>query len=116
MATFQFESGDWKKYRDLPDLVEVDLHFSEFGPRRIPYDEAMAEVRYKSLQAIRAAYKREKKYVLFRHGWSTSRRGKSTARPQVRGLMRSVEATPYIVRKRCIQHDSVFVAAIKPKR
>ena len=27
--------------------------------------------------------------------------------------MRSPEATPYIIRRECIQHDSVFVAAIK---
>jgi hypothetical protein len=29
--------------------------------------------------------------------------------------MRGKDATPFIDRKRCIQHDSVFVAAIKKK-
>ena len=114
--TFQQEVGDWKRYRRLPDVVEVDLHFSDLGPREIRYSDAMSDVWDKALQGIEDAYNNEKKYVLFRHGWSTSRLGRTTARSQVRSLMRSPEATPYIDRKRCVQHESVFVAAIKPKK
>jgi hypothetical protein len=116
MTAFQKGSGDWKEYRQLPELVEVDLHHSERGPRQIPYYEAMDEVWGRCHGAIRDAHEQGKKYVLFTHGWSTSRPGRTTARSQVRGLMRSKEATPYVDRKRCIQHESVFVAAIKPKR
>ena len=52
-------------------------------------------------------------FLLITHGWSTSRRGKITARSAVRSLMRSPVATPYIVRSQSIQHTSVFVAAIR---
>lgn len=31
-----------------------------------------------------------------------------------RSVMRIKEATPYVVRAHCIQHPSVFVAAIRP--
>src|ERR1035437_9916430 len=51
---------------------------------------------------------------MFLHGWSTSRPGNTTSRSQVRKLMQSKESTPYIVRRDCIQHDTVFVAAIRP--
>ena len=115
MATFQKGFGDWTQYWQLPGLAEVDLHFSEFGPRRIEYSEAMDEVWEGSLQAIRDADEQQRKYVLFSHGRSTSRPGKTTARSRVRGLMRGKEATPYIDRKRCFEHESGFLAAIKPR-
>ncbi len=116
MTTFQKGFGDWTQHRQLPGLVEIDFHFSECGPRYIEYFEAMDEVWKNSLQAIRDAYEQQRKYVLYKHGLSTSSPGKTTARSVVRGLMRGKEATPYIDRARCIQHQSVFVAAIKPKR
>lgn len=115
MAIFQKGHGDWKQYRELPGVVEFDLHFSEFGPRQVMYSEAMGEVWDLSFQKFKDAYDQEVKFVLYTHGWRTSRQGKTTARSVVRKLMRSKEATPYIDRARCIQHKSVFVAAIKPK-
>jgi hypothetical protein len=33
----------------------------------------------------------------------------------VRGLMRGPDATPLIIRSKCVQHYSVFLAAIRPK-
>lgn len=111
---FKIEKGDWTRFRALPDLDQVDFHLSERGPREIPYDEAMGEVHDAALRALRAAQARGRKYVLFTHGHSTSRPGTTTARSVVRGLMRSGEATPHIVRRECIQHEAVFVAAIRP--
>jgi len=114
MATvFKRESGSWTQYRKLPSVVEVDFHWSEHGPRELPYWEAMGQVHQTALESLKAAQESGNRYVLFRHGWSTSRLGKTTARSEVRSLMRSPEATPYIIRRECIQHDSVFVAAIK---
>jgi hypothetical protein len=75
----------------------------------------MGNVWERAFEALRGAHEQGAKYVLFTHGSSTSRLGKTTARSQVRGLMRSKEATPYILRSKCIQHDTVFVAAIRPK-
>ena len=116
MTTFQKGHGNWTQYRQLPGVVEVDLHFSDFGPRQIEYWEAMDEVYDIAFKALRDAYEQESKHVLYTHGSGTSRPGKTTARSQVRSLMRSAEATPYIDRARCIQHETVFVAAIKPRR
>lgn len=50
----------------------------------------------------------------FNQGCFTSRLGKTTSRSQVPKLMASKKATPYILRSQCIQHDSAFVAAIRP--
>mgnify|MGYP001156503297 CR=1 FL=1 len=116
MTTFKKEHGDWKQYRKLPGVVEFDLHFSKCGPRQIEYMEAMVEVWDVSFKVLRNAYEKNMQYVLYTHGWTTSRPGRTTARSQVRKLMRSKEATPYIDRARCIQHESVFVAAIKLSR
>lgn len=113
---FKNESGDWTRYRRLPNLMEVDFHDSERGRRHVPYYEAMDHVWIRALDAIKTAHEQGQQYVLFTHGWSTSRPGKTTARSQVRSLMRSRDATPYIIRKESVQHDSVFVAAIRPKR
>ncbi len=106
--------GDWTQYRKFPGLVEVDFHYADFGRRKAPYGEAMDDIWDTTLEALKSAFEKGKRFVLFRHGWSTSHRGKTTARSQVRRLMRSTNATPYIVRNQCIQHESVFVAAIRP--
>src|SRR6266853_5509834 len=114
MTAFEIGSGGWRQYRGA-GVVEVDFHKSEFGPREIPYWEAMYEVYDETLAALKSAYEHGVERVLFRHGSSTSRRGNTTSRSVVRGLMRSKEATPYIRRRDCIQHETVFVAAIKCK-
>ncbi len=114
MSTFEQATGDWTQYRKLQPSIEVDFHSSEYGPREVPYWEAMAEVRHKALEALKEAQREGIRYVIFRHGWSTSRPGKTTARSEVRSLMRSKEATPYIIRKECIQHEeAVFVAVLR---
>ena len=116
MALFKREYGNWTEYRKLPGVIEVDFHFSQDGPSYHDYYESMAEVRQIAFANLKRAYEdSEIKYVLFTHGWSTSRRGTTTSRSEIRGLMRSPDATPYIDRKRCMQHDSVFVAAIRDK-
>ena len=107
--------GDWTLYRELPGLCEIDFHWSDTDEPH-GYWESMDLVYSVALKALEDAYEdSDVNYVLFTHGWSTSRIGATTSRSQVRGLMRSTAATPYIDRKRCIQHYSVFVAAIKPK-
>ena len=114
---FKIEYDDWTKYRNLPNHEEVDFHFNDDPEREyLPYYEAMEEVWNLSLNALKRAHEAGLQYVIFTHGWSTSQLGKTTARSQVRSLMRSKESTPYIIRKQCIQHESVFVAAIRPKK
>ena len=109
-----YEGGGWKRYRDLPGVYEVDFHWSDHGPREMDYGDAMEEVHRTALNALKKAHADPSiNYVLFTHGWSTSGPFKITARSVVRGLMRSKESTPYIVKAKSIQHESVFVAAIK---
>ena len=119
MAKFKHEGGDWTRYRQLPNLVEVDFHppddhFVE-TPDRLPYWEEMEQVRSATMEALKKAQGAGIDYVLFTHGWSTSRRGKPTSRSVVRGLMRSPEATPFIIRAECVQHRSAFVARIRKR-
>lgn len=112
--SFIKDCRNWTAFRSLPALMERDFHWAgEQGCGA--YHENMAAVRASALSALREAWENGFQFVLFTHGRSTSRRGKTTARSQVRGLMRSKDATPYIIRSKCIQHPSVFVAAIRPK-
>ena len=116
---FEKESRDWMEYRRLPGIRELDLHFS--GNRSeardwAPYHERMDDIYYLVLQNLRELKDEGSAlYLLIKHGSSTSRPGKMTSRSQVRKLMRSSDATPYIVRSQSIQHDSVFVAALRKK-
>ena len=105
---------DWTKYRKLPNIMEVDYHRSDSGPRYEPYHVYMEEVYEEALEILKSAQQDGFDWVLFRHGSSTSRRGKTTTRSMVRSLMRRKESTPYIVRSKSIQHETVFLAAVRP--
>jgi hypothetical protein len=109
---FQKGRGNWKHYR-RPDCREVDLHFGKRDPLVKTFKQAMAEVTELVERSLREAQQDGCHYVMFRHGRSTSRRGKVTARSQVRGFMRSPKATPLIQRDQCIQHEAIFLAKIR---
>jgi hypothetical protein len=110
------EEGDWVIYRERLGLLEddeIDLHFGQRDRNLASYDEAMADVGQLIRDSLRKAQENRRTYVMFIHGQSTSRPGKTTARSVVRGFMRSKEATPYIVKAQCIQHPTVFIAKIR---
>jgi hypothetical protein len=116
--TFKFkkEHGNWTEYRarfNLSSEQEIDFHD---GPlRNLSHWEAMFENERIVLERLREAQDIGHPHLLFRHGWSTSGPGRTTARSVVRGIMRSKKATPFIVRAGCIEHDAVFLAEIRPK-
>ena len=111
---FKEGNENWTEYRNLPNLQEMDFHRSDNGPHN--YWESMEMVGSDALDAIKSAYEsRQIEYVLFTHGGSTSGPGRTTARSQIRGLMRNTKATPYIDRNRCIQHPTCFAAAIRQR-
>ena len=98
----------------MPATSPLIRKFSERGNERRGFFE-----RYENaLDALRDADETGARYVPFTHRWSTSEGWKktTTARPVVRVLMRSPAATPYIIRRDCIQHYSVSVAAIRPDK
>lgn len=97
----------------LTNYAEHDLHSGHRDRRTMAYDEAMADVEKTTLAALIKAQAEGREWLLVTHGRSTSRPGRTTARSVVRGLMRSSEATPYIIRKESIQHDSVFAAKLR---
>ena len=76
----------------------------------------MAEVTDIVQSSLAEAQRKGRQYLMFIHGKSTSRRGKTTARSQVRNFMRSKAATFLIERKHCIQHETVFVAKVRQTR
>jgi hypothetical protein len=110
--------GNWTQYRELHPW-EVDFHYEKprdfEGPRGTSYEDLMEKVWREALEALKDAHEYGTRYVLFTHGSSTSRPGRTTARSMVRKLMRSAYATPFILRRECIQHETVFLAAIRPK-
>jgi hypothetical protein len=116
MPTFKHEEGDWTSYRQLPNLTEFDFHFGSGRGSDESYWERMVNVSAMALQALIDAQASGEDWVLFRRGWSTSRIAATTSRSVVRNLMRSPEATSYIIRSECIPRESVFVARVRPKR
>jgi hypothetical protein len=113
---FQQGFGNWTQYLSMFALSkgdEIDLHFGQ-RDKSIRYDEVMAEVTDIVHSSLAEAQRKGRPYLMFVHGRSTSRRGKTTARSQVRNFMRSKAATPLIERKHCIQHETVFVAKVRP--
>lgn len=127
---FKQGTGDWTKYRELHPN-EIDFHYSQreredYVPRwekrrRRKHEEPppephyvmMESVRAEALAALQEVQEAGTRYVLFLHGWSTSGPNSETARSQVRSLMRSPDASPYIIPSECIEHNSVFLAAIR---
>ena len=108
---FQHETGNWVNYRTrfrlLPD-DEIDLlHFGLRDPREQSYADVMDDVRNMVVERLQRAQTNSRPYIMFTHGWSTSRPGDTTVRSIVRGFMRSAAASPYIERAGCIQHPSV---------
>jgi hypothetical protein len=99
---------------NLSDSDEINLHFGKRDPSSMSFQEAMAGVTDIVAAALDNAQRKRRPYVMFVHGSSTSRRGKTTARSQVRNFMRSKGATPLIDRGGCIQHETVFVAKLRP--
>ena len=116
---FQRGYGAWRQYRSqfgLTEFDEIDLHFGKRDRSRLSFAEAMAEVVDIVIAKLKEAQLSGRPHVMIIHGRSTSRRGKTTARSQVRNFMRAKDATPLIDRKGCIQHDTVFVARLKEPR
>jgi hypothetical protein len=116
--TKKFQPGreHWERYRldlDLSPSDEVDLHFGKRDRSLMTYRQAMASVTALVVASLKEARRNGRPYLMFIHGSSTSRRGKTTARSQVRGFMRSKAATPLIDRSGCIQHVTVFIAKLK---
>jgi hypothetical protein len=110
------EDGDWTKYRKqfgLSETDEIDLHYGPRDRNVTSYDKAMADIEQCVRDRLREAQENGREYIMFNHGHSTSSRGRTTARSVVRGFMRSIKATQFIVRAECIQHSTVFVAKIK---
>jgi hypothetical protein len=92
-------------------VLHVDFHRAGTLPgvghaakMRAAYDEALA--------ALRSAYERGLSWVVFTHGRSTSGRGKISCRSVIRGLLRSPEATPYIVRSRIIANPAITAVPV----
>ena len=112
--TFKKASGNWTDFRKLePTPVEINFHVEGDDSAKPPYYENMQYNAKATIDALRRAQANGDSYVLFIHGSSTSRRGTTTTRSVVRGIMRRPDATPYILRSKCIQHYSVFLAAIR---
>ena len=108
---FKKIKGDWKDLANTAD-IKVNLHFGRGEPGQ--WSNNMAEVSGIVTKTLRDAQAEGCRYVLFMHGYSTSRPGQMSARSIVRGIMRSKESTPFIIKSQSMQHNSVFVAAIRP--
>jgi hypothetical protein len=115
MAFQQDETSNWSEFRKLPNHREIDFHWAGADNSSFEHWRDMAEVSRITLRALQEAHRAGVSYVLLLHGCSEADGdAQTTARSVIRGLMRGKTAAPYIVRSRCIQHHSCFVAAIRP--
>jgi hypothetical protein len=115
---FKRENGNWADYRarfGLRREYDVDFHCGKREPGTF-YGGQFRGLEESLTEALKLAQAEGRPYVLFTHGWSTSRPGKMTARSLIRGFMRSPAATPFIERSGCIQHESVFLAKVRLAR
>jgi hypothetical protein len=83
------EQGNWVSYCDRLGLSgddKIDLHFGPRDRNVASYDEAMADVEQLIRHSLRKAQENGRPYVMFIHGQSTSRPGRTTARSVVRGF------------------------------
>lgn len=103
--------GDWTILKDMGNMQHVDFN----GLEGKNYYEKMTRVHAIVMQALKDAQAEGVDYVMFIHGYSSSEPIIGSARSIVRSIMSSREATPFINKKKSIQHSSVFIAAIKPK-
>lgn len=113
---FKKDNRDWTEFRKLvPAPMEFDYHPQRGVEDGLSFRERMGAIHGDTIEALRNAQANQEKWLMFVHGRSTSRPGRTSFRSQIRACMRSRDATPYIIRKDCIQHETVFLAAIRPK-
>ena len=90
-VTKTHEHGNWVSYRErfgLSEADEIDLHFGRRDPS-VSYYDVRADVEQLVRDSLRRAQENGRQFVMFVHGWSTSRPGQTTARSVVRRFMRS---------------------------
>ena len=110
--SFQTFTGNWTDLRG-DGVLEIDGYHPDDEDDDLPYHERMDAVYVGALKILERARKEGYEAVLFTHGASTSRPGKTTSRSQIRKAMRSPEATLYIDRARSMQANTVFLARLK---
>jgi len=111
-CNFETGRGDGREWKAHPKALVVDYHD---GPDHgMAYWEHLEDFYNRTIDGLEKAQKEGYEYILFTHGWSTSRQGAQTARSEVRKIMRGKEGTPFIIRKKCIDYGSSFLAAIRP--
>ena len=119
MPIWKSSNGNWTDFRQQFNLTrddEIDLHFGRRDGSVMTYDEAMGGIGERVRAALQNGQNKGRPYIMFVQRPINVAPGKTTARSIVRQFMRSSEATPYIERRGSIQHETVFVARIKPKR
>jgi hypothetical protein len=110
---FKTGVGDWREWLKKPNVMEVDYHD---GPNQGEYWKLLESFRKRTIEGLKKAQNEGFEYILFTHGSSTSRQGFQTARSEVRKIMKGKKGTPYIIRNKCLDYGSVFLAAIRPKK
>ena len=101
---------NWGEWQSRTDVKTVDFHW---GKQRGGFYVWTSEVYDIATEALKTAQAEGMRYVLFTHGSSTAGPGKTTARSIVRAIIKSKEATPYIIRRNSIQARSSLLVAIR---
>jgi hypothetical protein len=104
--------GDGREWKNHLNSMVVDYHDGK--DHGMAYWELLESFCKRTMEALKKAQEDGIDYILFTHGSSTSRQGFQTARSEVRKIMKGRKGTPYIIRKKCIDYGSSFLAAIRP--
>lgn len=114
---FRKVKGNVEKFQKLGPNRVINVTKTNIATRnkKLSNQEKIDEARRQTFAALKNAYEDEVKYLIIKHGKSPSKRGLVTIGSRVRSLMRSHSTGPYILRTSCIEHESAFIAAIRPK-
>lgn len=103
-------------FRSLENTREISVTGRSFTSRSgISKTEVMHQVWRESFRALQEAYEEGIHYLLITHDKAPPKRGRVSLGSRVINLIRSHAAGPYIIRSKCIQLESAFVVAIRPK-
>jgi len=110
------KSGNLSELKDKKNIREISVSTCGTVAKAAQSRwETMNTLWETSLKELKKAQEDGLNFLVIKHGKSPNKRGQVSIGSQIRTLIRSHAAGPYIFRSKCIQYESAFVVAIRPK-
>jgi len=110
------KSGNLSELKDQENIREIKVSSCGTVTKAAQSRwETLNELWDTSLQELKKAQEDGLNFLIIKHGKAPNKRGQVSVGSQIRTLIRSHAAGPYIFRSKCMQYESAFVVAIRPK-